>query len=100
MIPLARTERANSSSASSRKWLRGWYGLGSMRAMSNSRVTGAFVGGISRAEATPVAGPPAGAFGTGVGCASCSRMSAPGLRPHAVLGLADYLLRELFGTFW
>src|SRR6267378_2575774 len=89
-------ERANSSRASSRKRVLGWYGLGSMRSMSTSRGP---TWTVSRAGTTAV--PPAvvacgctgavsgGAFGSG------SRMSAPSPRPSAFLGIGNYLLGEL-----
>src|SRR6267142_5799086 len=100
MMPLALMERANSSNASSRKRVLGWYGLGSTRSMSTSR------GPVwTASRAGTAAAPPAvvacccvgadsgGAFGSG------SRMSAPSPRPSAFLGIGNNLLGELRVAF-
>src|SRR6476660_5649326 len=90
-------ERDSSSNASSRKRVRGWYGLGSIRSISIS--CGPW---IMTSRAGAAAAPPAVATGAelrfstaGAGAGSGSRMSAPSPRPNAFLGIGNHLLAEL-----
>src|ERR1700756_650096 len=99
MMPLALIERASSSSASSRKRVRGWKGLGSTRSMSIWRELPVGVGAPSLAGATAapfgVTGWE-GAAGEATGtCGSGSRISAPSPLPKAFLVIKDYLLGKL-----
>src|SRR5216684_1769809 len=93
-------DRDNSSRASSRKRVRGWKGLGSIKSMSICCGPGC---ATSRAGA--LAAPPAfvacGCIGAGSGelLGSSSRMSAPSPRPSAFLGIGNDLLGELRVAF-
>src|SRR5215472_17196882 len=96
MMPLVCIDRANSSSASSRNRVRGWYGLGSTRSMSIScgpwrteSRAGTTAALLEVAIATE--------FCKSLDCGECSgsRMSAPSPRPKAFLGIGNHLLGEL-----
>src|SRR5271154_3243076 len=98
MMPRDLMERASSSRASSRKRVRGWKGLGSIR--STSIWSGPPLLAASRAGATAapfdvvVYEESSGVGATGT-CGSGSRMSAPSPLPNAFLVIKNYLLCEL-----
>src|SRR5579864_1913283 len=78
--------------ASSRKRVRGWYGLGSIRSISISCDSATRAGAAAAACWT----------GTGAGADADSRMRASSPRPKAFLVIDDYLLCKLdvsFGAF-
>src|SRR5579862_227762 len=89
MIPLDCMDWDSSSNASSRKRVRGWYGLGSIRSMS------------TWCEPVGVAWASWGLSTTGgtCCCGSGSRISAPSPLPRAFLVICDDLLSELDVTF-
>src|ERR1700722_16956523 len=98
MMPLALMERASSSRASSRKRVRGWKGLGSIRSTSIWRGPPLLEAARAGATAAPfdvVAYEESSGVGATGTCGSGSRMSAPSPLPNAFLVIKNYLLCEL-----
>src|SRR5216684_4221444 len=93
-------DRDNSSRASSRKRVRGWKGLGSIKSISTCCGPG-WATSRAGALAAPLAFVAWGCIGAGSGelLGSSSRMSAPSPRPSAFLGIGNDLLGELRVTF-
>src|SRR5260370_25590186 len=93
-------DRDSSSRASSRKRVRGWKGLGSIKSMSICCGPGC-AASRAGALAVPLAVVACGCIGAGSGelLGSGSRMSAPSPRPSAFLGIGNDLLGELRVAF-
>src|SRR5205807_1167043 len=94
IMPLTWMDWASSASASSRKRVRGWYGLGSIKSIS-TRFELVEPEGVSMGVGT-------GGVVTSAACECGSRMRAPSPRPSAFLAISNYLPCELnvgFSTF-
>src|SRR5260370_28149116 len=93
-------DRDSSSRASSRKRVRGWKGLGSIKSIETCGGPG-WPTSRAGALAAPLAFVAWGCIGAGSGelLGSSSRMSAPSPRPSAFLGIGNDLLGELRVAF-